>query len=82
VQEGAIVRSAKQQGKQQYLADLQILPGRFEFDYLPINTQALLIQPVGEAVMVVAANKVRPFTARDLLMLELLAPILGYALES
>jgi len=82
LKEGAIVKSAMVQGKQQYLADLQILPGRFEFDYLPVNTQALLIQPVGDVVMIVGANKVRPLTARDLVMLDLLAPIIGFALEA
>jgi hypothetical protein len=36
---GPIAESGMSSGKQQYLADLQILPGRFEFGYLPVNTQ-------------------------------------------
>ena len=44
VQVGPIAESALKSGRQQYLADLQILPGRFEFGYLPVNTQAILLQ--------------------------------------
>jgi hypothetical protein len=45
-QVGPIAASALKTGEQQYLADLQILPGRFEFGYLPVNTQAIVIQPL------------------------------------
>jgi len=74
VQVGPIAESALKSEKQQYLADLQILPGRFEFSYLPINTQAILIQPLGpRAFLVVGADKVRPFTGRDINMMNRIA---------
>lgn len=55
-----------------YFGKLQILPGRYEFDYLPSNTQAILIQPLitsnspsSSAALILAADKVRPLTSVD-----------------
>jgi len=47
-----------------------------------IRIQAIAIQPVGpDAFMVVGANKVRPFTARDLIMVRRVALVARQALE-
>jgi hypothetical protein len=39
MQAGPILDKAIAEGQQAYLADLQILPGKSEFIYLPVNTQ-------------------------------------------
>ena len=45
--------------------------------------QAICIQPLGpDACMVVGANKVRPFTGRDIVMMERIALLVGRALEA
>lgn len=61
-----------------YLPDLQILPGKIEFSYLPVNCQSVLVLPVkpsgGEtesagdrgAVLVVGTNQAKALKFRDL----------------
>ena len=50
-----------------YLANLAPYPGRLEFQtYLPENTSAVLVRPVGEAgVLVVAGDSQRCFSPLD-----------------
>ncbi|KAJ1485709.1 hypothetical protein T484DRAFT_2408112 [Baffinella frigidus] len=58
VEAGAILEKAMEEGEQAYLADLQILPGKDEFSYLPINTQAVVVQPLGDGrALVLGGNK-------------------------
>jgi hypothetical protein len=61
--------------KETYLPTLQALPGRFEFAYLPSNTQLALLVPVaassrdGEvcsSVLVLGSNTAKSFTPRDI----------------
>mmetsp|Transcript_9491 Transcript_9491/g.28655 ORF Transcript_9491/g.28655 Transcript_9491/m.28655 type:complete len:235 (+) Transcript_9491:171-875(+) len=66
VKPGPIVNKTTTTGEKGYFAKLEILPGRFEFDYLPGNTQAVLVQPVGNrGALILGANKVRPLTPVD-----------------
>eukprot|EP00904_Undaria_pinnatifida_P004085 jgi/Undpi1/13678/HiC_scaffold_9.g03332.m1 len=55
-------------GREQYLAALQTLPGKIEFDYLPENCQAVLMLPMHEssAVVVIGTNRARAFTPKDI----------------
>lgn len=63
-----ILHEAVDNKKQVYLPDLQILPGKVEFVYLPINIQSVLIIPLLEAngAIVVATNKAKSFNSGDL----------------
>lgn len=63
----SILRKTLTQGEEVYLPDLQILPGKVEFTYLPINAQSVLILPLeaGSAV-VVATNQAKALKVGDL----------------
>lgn len=41
-----ILQKALRLSEEVYLPDLQILPGKVEFSYLPINCQSVLILPL------------------------------------
>jgi hypothetical protein len=56
------------QGKNKpvYLVNLNIYPGRIEFDYLPENTQGVICQPIGnQGVLILGANAPRSYTKQD-----------------
>jgi hypothetical protein len=56
-----------QKGEESYLPTLQNSPGRTEFTYLPSNTQAALLLPLGqETVLVLGSDQARSFTPRDI----------------
>jgi hypothetical protein len=59
-------RVASQTIKETYLPTLQALPGKFEFTYLPPNTQLALLIPirVGQ-VLVLGSNTAKSFSPRD-----------------
>uniref|UniRef100_A0A6U4WVQ3 GAF domain-containing protein n=1 Tax=Hemiselmis andersenii TaxID=464988 RepID=A0A6U4WVQ3_HEMAN len=82
VELGPIVDKACSDKSQAYLADLQILPGRKEFTYLPVNTQAVIIEPFGESsALIIGADKVRAFTGLDLAMAPVMARLVQQTLE-
>ena len=58
-----------------YLANLALFPGRVEFEtYLPRNAQAVVVTPVGnEGVMVAASGTQRGFTPADQAWMAVLA---------
>ena len=60
-------RFRNSQQKETYLPTLQALPGRYEFTYLPPNTQATLLLPVdGQRVIVLGSNQAKSFTPRNI----------------
>ena len=74
---GKICTECMKDGKSNYLANLALFPGRVEFvgggpgdsmaGYMPDNTQAVVVIPIGEkGVMVCGSGKVRGFTRADL----------------
>ncbi len=66
VQPGAILRRVLTQKKPVYLVNLNLYPGRVELDYLPANTQAAIVQPIGDqGVLVVGANAPRSYTRQE-----------------
>eukprot|EP01041_Mallomonas_annulata_P011988 gene11988-25107_t len=63
-----------------YLPDLQILPGKIEFNYLPINAQSVLILPLtqtGGSAIVVATNQAKVFRNPDTVRVRAIASILS-----
>ncbi|MEN9217315.1 MAG: cofactor assembly of complex C subunit B, partial [Gloeomargarita sp. HHBFW_bins_162] len=66
VKPGAIVQRVLTQQKPVYLVNLTLYPGRVEFDYLPPNTQAVIVQPIGnQGVLIVGANAPRSYTRQE-----------------
>ncbi|MEL6938658.1 MAG: cofactor assembly of complex C subunit B [Cyanobacteria bacterium J06598_1] len=63
---GTIVQRVMDKQKPIYLVNLALYPGRVEFDYLPENTQGLIVQPMGDSgVLILAANAPRSYTQQD-----------------
>ncbi|AAD39336.1 Hypothetical protein [Arabidopsis thaliana] len=49
-----------------YLANLSLYPGRSELPFLPANTQAVILQPLGDkGIAVIGGNTIRGFTSSD-----------------
>lgn len=66
VKPGAIVQRVLKTQKPVYLVNLNLYPGKIEFDYLPENTQGVICQPLGSrGVMVLGANAPRSYTQQD-----------------
>lgn len=66
VKPGTILQRVLEKHKPVYLVDLNIYPGRVEFDYLPENTQGVICQPIGEkGVLILGANAKRSYTKQD-----------------
>ena len=63
---GPILERVLQGSHPVYLVSLSLYPGRFEFDYLPSNTQGVICQPIGKkGVLVLGANVPRSYSKQD-----------------
>ena len=63
---GTIVQRVLDKQRPVYLVNLNIYPGRIEFDYLPKNTQGVICQPLGaQGVLILGANAPRSYTQQD-----------------
>ncbi|MEI6380294.1 MAG: cofactor assembly of complex C subunit B [Cyanobacteriota bacterium ELA615] len=63
---GPILERVLQTARPVYLVSLGLYPGRFEFTYLPANTQGVICQPIGEkGVMILGSNVPRSYTKQD-----------------
>ncbi|HEY9764257.1 MAG TPA: cofactor assembly of complex C subunit B [Trichocoleus sp.] len=83
VEPGTIVKRVLETGKAVYLVALKIYPGRFEFNYLPENTQGVICQPMGQdGVLILGANAPRSYTKQDELWIEGIADKLGNTLDT
>ncbi|MDX1977222.1 MAG: cofactor assembly of complex C subunit B [Pseudanabaenaceae cyanobacterium bins.68] len=81
-QPGAIVTKAIQTQQPAYLVKLALYPGKVEFDYLPANTQGVIVQPLGDrGVMILGANVPRSYTKQDENWFAAIAAKLAYSLE-
>ena len=80
---GDILAQAQASGRASYFSNLAPYPGRLELTaFLPENTQSALVQPVGDAgVLVVGHNQVRGFTKLDQSWVGGLGDKLGASLE-
>jgi Cofactor assembly of complex C subunit B, CCB2/CCB4 len=66
VKPGGILQRVLDKNKPVYLVNLNIYPGKIEFDYLPENTQGVICQPLGtEGVLILGANAPRSYTKQD-----------------
>lgn len=66
VKPGPILQRVLEKQKPVYLVDLKVYPGRFEFDYLPENTQGVICQPIGkQGALILGANAPRSYTKQD-----------------
>jgi len=94
--QGKIVERVLATQKPVYLVNMLLYPGRFEFSYLPSNTQGLIIQPIGgtdsssgkaseklsaKGVMILGANMPRGYTKQDENWITAIADKLSYSLE-
>lgn len=79
---GAIAQRAMKTQKPIYLVKLALYPGKVEFDYLPENTQGVIVQPLGDrGVMVLGANAPRSYTKQDENWVEAIASKLTFTLS-
>lgn len=66
VKPGAIIQRVISKNKPVYLVNLNLYPGKVEFDYLPENTQGVICQPIGDlGVLILGANAPRSYTKQD-----------------
>jgi hypothetical protein len=66
VRMGAIAQRVMTTQKPIYLVNLNLYPGRIEFNYFPENTQGIICQPLSQnGVMVLGANAPRSYTNQD-----------------
>jgi len=65
-----------------YLANLALYPGRSELPFLPANTQALILQPIGDkGIAIVGGDTIRGFTNIDQAWIAMIADKLGATLS-
>ena len=82
VKPGAIVNKILEKQKAIYLVNLNLYPGKVEFDYLPENTQGLICQPLGDrGVLVLGADTPRSYTKQDEKWIEGIADKLAISLQ-
>jgi hypothetical protein len=63
---GSILKRVLEKQQPVYLVNLNIYPGKIEFDYLPENTQGVICQPIGnQGVLILGANAPRSYTKQD-----------------
>ncbi|KAF6150111.1 hypothetical protein GIB67_035721, partial [Kingdonia uniflora] len=64
--QGSLYQGLLKSGAQSYLANLSLYPGRSELPFLPGNTQAVILQPLGErGIAIIGGDTVRGFTTAD-----------------
>ena len=79
---GAIVQKVLDRQKAIYLVNLNLYPGKVEFDYLPENTQGIICQPIGnKGVLILGANAPRSYTKQDEKWVEGIADKLAESLK-
>ena len=79
---GAIVQKVLDRQKAIYLVNLNLYPGKIEFDYLPENTQGIICQPIGnKGVLILGANAPRSYTKQDEKWVEGIADKLAESLK-
>ena len=82
IKPGAIVERVLSKQKPVYLVNLNLYPGKIEFDYLPENTQGVICQPIGDrGVLILGANAPRSYTKQDEKWIEGIADKLAVTLS-
>ena len=81
VKPGTILQRVLQTERPVYLVSLKLYPGNFEFDYLPLNTQGVICQPLGkQGAIILGANAPRSYTKQDENWIEAIAEKLNNSL--
>ncbi|XP_057495090.1 protein COFACTOR ASSEMBLY OF COMPLEX C SUBUNIT B CCB4, chloroplastic isoform X1 [Actinidia eriantha] len=63
---GSLYQSVLKSGSQSYLANLSLYPGKSELPFLPSNTQAVILQPLGDkGIAIIGGDTIRGFTTSD-----------------
>ncbi|GLT74255.1 hypothetical protein SLA2020_460610 [Shorea laevis] len=64
--QGSLYQGVMRSGAQSYLANLSLYPGRSELPFLPSNTQAVILQPLGnKGIAILGGDTIRGFTTSD-----------------
>ncbi|KAK3027873.1 hypothetical protein RJ639_041507 [Escallonia herrerae] len=64
--QGSLYRSVIKSGSQSYLANLSLYPGKSELPFLPSNTQAVILQPLGDkGIAIIGGDTIRGFSTSD-----------------
>lgn len=64
--QGSLYQGVMKSAAQSYLANLSLYPGKSELPFLPFNTQAVILQPLGNrGIAIIGGDIVRGFTASD-----------------
>ncbi|KAJ9554374.1 hypothetical protein OSB04_018419 [Centaurea solstitialis] len=64
--QGSIYQGILKSGSQSYLANLSLYPGKSELPFLPSNTQAVILQPLGDkGIAILGGDTIRGFTSSD-----------------
>jgi len=80
--QGSLYKSAMESKKQSYLANLALYPGRSELPFLPSNTQALILQPIGDkGIAIVGGDTIRGFSSTDQAWIAMIADKLDATLS-
>ncbi|MDJ0845861.1 MAG: cofactor assembly of complex C subunit B [Crocosphaera sp.] len=80
---GKILKRVLETQKPVYLVNLNLYPGKIEFDYLPPNTQGVICQPLGKnGAIILGANVPRSYTKQDESWIEGIADKLTLTLET
>jgi len=80
---GNLTQNVMDKEKPLYLVQLKLYPGKIEFDYLPENTQSLILQPLGKkGVLILGSNVPRSYTNQDETWIKVLADKLSHSLSS
>ncbi|KAF3431355.1 hypothetical protein FNV43_RR26086 [Rhamnella rubrinervis] len=66
LKQGSLYQGVMKSGAQNYLANLSLYPGRSELPFLPSNTQAVILQPLGDrGIAIIGGDTIRGFTTSD-----------------
>ncbi|KAK3143532.1 hypothetical protein QOZ80_4AG0301470 [Eleusine coracana subsp. coracana] len=80
--QGSLYTNAMESKKQSYLANLALYPGRSELPFLPANTQALVLQPIGDkGIAIIGGDTIRGFTSIDQAWIAMIADKLDATLS-
>lgn len=64
--QGSLYQGVLKSGSQSYLANLSLYPGKSELPFLPSNTQAVILQPLGDkGIAIIGGDTIRGFTISD-----------------
>ncbi|XP_059655965.1 protein COFACTOR ASSEMBLY OF COMPLEX C SUBUNIT B CCB4, chloroplastic [Cornus florida] len=64
--QGSLYQGVIKSGSQSYLANLSLYPGKSELPFLPSNTQAVILQPLGDkGIAIIGGDTIRGFTSSD-----------------